>query len=29
MFVDVDDTIREVHGYAKQAAGFGYTGIRD
>ena len=27
-FVDVDDTIREVHGYAKQAAGFGYTGVR-
>jgi len=27
-FVDVDDTIREVHGYAKQAAAFGYTGLR-
>lgn len=27
-FVDVDDTIREVHGYAKQAAGFGYSGVR-
>jgi len=27
-FLDVDDTIREVHGYAKQAAGFGYTGVR-
>jgi len=27
-FVDVDDTIREVHGYRKQAAGFGYTGVR-
>jgi hypothetical protein len=27
-FVDVDDTIREVHGYAKQAAAFGYTGQR-
>lgn len=24
-FVDVDDTIREVHGYAKQGAAFGYT----
>jgi len=24
-FVDVDDTIREVHGYAKQAAAYGYT----
>ncbi len=23
-FVDVDDTIREVHGYAKQAGAFGY-----
>lgn len=27
-FVDVDDTIGPVHGYAKQAAAFGYTGIR-
>jgi hypothetical protein len=27
-FVDVDDTIREVHGYAKQAAAFGYSGVR-
>ena len=27
-FIDVDDTIREVHGYAKQAAGFGYSGVR-
>ncbi len=27
-FIDVDDTIRQVHGYAKQAAGFGYTGVR-
>jgi hypothetical protein len=27
-FVDVDDTIREVHGYAKQAAAYGYTGVR-
>lgn len=24
-FIDVDDTIREVHGYAKQAAAYGYT----
>lgn len=24
-FLDVDDTIREVHGYAKQGAAFGYT----
>ena len=28
VFVDVDDTIRQVHGYAKQAAGFGYSGVR-
>ena len=28
VFVDVDDTIWEVHGYAKQGAGFGYTGVR-
>lgn len=27
-YVDVDDTIREVHGYAKQGAGFGYSGVR-
>jgi len=27
-FLDVDDTVREVHGYAKQAAAFGYTGQR-
>ncbi len=26
--VDVDDTIREVHGYAKQGAAFGYSGVR-
>ncbi len=24
-FLDVDDTVREVHGYAKQGAAFGYT----
>lgn len=24
-YVDVDDTVREVHGYAKQGAAFGYT----
>ena len=28
VFIDVDDTIRAVHGYAKQAAGFGYSGVR-
>lgn len=27
-FIDVDDTVREVHGYAKQAAAYGYTGVR-
>ena len=27
-FLDVDDTIREVHGYAKQGAGYGYTRVR-
>lgn len=26
--VDLDDTIIEVHGYAKQGAGFGYSGVR-
>src|SRR3954447_26059626 len=26
--LDVDDTVIEVHGYAKQGAGFGYTGVR-
>jgi len=24
-FIDVDDTIREVHGYTKQGAAFGYS----
>jgi hypothetical protein len=28
VLVDVDDTIIEVHGHAKQGAGFGYSGIR-
>lgn len=27
-FIDVDDTIGEVHGYAKQGAAFGYSGVR-
>ena len=26
-FIDLDDTIREVHGYAKQAAAYGYSGV--
>jgi hypothetical protein len=28
VLVDVDDTIIEVHGYAKKGAGFGYRGVR-
>jgi len=28
VFVDVDDTVREVHGYQKDGAGFGYSGVR-
>ena len=28
VLVDVHDTIIEVHGYAKQGAGFGYSGVR-
>jgi len=28
VFLDVDDTIREVHGHAKQGAEFGYSGVR-
>jgi hypothetical protein len=28
VLVDVDDTIIEVHGYAKQGSGYGYSGIR-
>jgi hypothetical protein len=27
-FVDVDDTVRATHGYAKQGAGFGYSGVK-
>jgi hypothetical protein len=27
-FVDVDDTVRQTYGYAKQGAGRGYTGIK-
>ncbi|HVI38655.1 MAG TPA: IS1380 family transposase [Gaiellales bacterium] len=27
-YLDVDDTVREVHGYAEQGAGFGYSGVR-
>ena len=28
VFIDIDDTIRAVHGYKKQAAGFGYSRVR-
>lgn len=28
VFVDVDDTIIQVHGYAKQGSGYGYSGVR-
>ena len=28
MFVDIDDTVRQTYGYAKQGAGRGYTGIK-
>ncbi|RPF27308.1 MULTISPECIES: IS1380 family transposase [Georgenia] len=28
VMVDIDDTIVEVHGYAKQGAAFGYSGVR-
>src|SRR3954463_14206399 len=27
-YLYVDDTVREVHGYAKQGAGFGYSAVR-
>lgn len=27
-FLDLDDTVREVHGYAKQGAAFGYSKVR-
>jgi hypothetical protein len=28
VLLDVDDTVIEVHGFAKQGAGFGYSGVR-
>jgi len=28
VLVDIDDTIVEVHGYAKQGSGYGYSGVR-
>ena len=27
-FIDVDDTVRQTYGYAKQGAGRGYTGVK-
>jgi hypothetical protein len=27
-WLDVDDTVRATHGYAKQEAGYGYTGVK-
>lgn len=27
-YLDIDDTIRETHGYAKQGAGYGYSGVK-
>ncbi len=28
VLVDVDDTVRQTYGYAKQGAGYGYTGVK-
>ena len=28
VLVDIDDTIIEIHGHAKQGSGYGYTGVR-
>ena len=27
-FVDVDDTVKQTYGYAKQGAGYGYSGVK-
>ena len=27
-YLDVDDTVRAIYGYAKQGAGYGYTGVK-
>lgn len=27
-YLDIDDTIRETHGYAKQGTGYGYSGVK-
>ena len=28
VFVDIDDTVRQIYGHAKQGAGRGYTGVK-
>jgi len=27
-FLDVDDTVKATHGYTKQGAGYGYSGVK-
>jgi len=27
-YIDVDDTVKATYGYAKQGAGFGYSGVK-
>ena len=27
-YLDIDDTVRETHGYAKQGSGYGYSGVK-
>jgi len=27
-YVDIDDTLKATHGYQKQSAGYGYTGVK-
>jgi hypothetical protein len=27
-YVDIDDPVRATHGYAKQSAGYGYSGVK-
>ena len=28
VYLDIDDTIKATHGYAKQGAGYGYSGVK-
>ncbi len=28
-FVDIDDTMKAIYGYAKQGAGYGYNGVKE